>query len=295
MSASEDAPLPPGWSKHYSNTWKKNYWFNSKTGKQSWEPPAPEAKEEANVSQVGEKRKLEDEGKKQEPEKKQEKVQSSPVKAKPAKAAKPPEKPSGGSTLDSLLGSIGTVSATQSKAVLEAKRRRKEAEEAKRNEEKAERDNYTQWVQGAIETFLEGGEDVYEFPPSDSVHRLIVKDEAEEKGLVAFSHGEDEAEKRVYMFRQEKAPNALEQRYLHMGGTIEGLMERRARGDTFKEYNTVFSLKDAKLATAKPRVKADQAGDAEDEIESRVVQERNADASLVGEIAQKIRENRSLA
>jgi hypothetical protein len=34
-----DEPLPEGWSKHYSNTWKKPYYFNKKTGKQVWEHP----------------------------------------------------------------------------------------------------------------------------------------------------------------------------------------------------------------------------------------------------------------
>ena len=28
-----------GWSKHFSNTWKKHYYFNARTGKQSWEFP----------------------------------------------------------------------------------------------------------------------------------------------------------------------------------------------------------------------------------------------------------------
>jgi hypothetical protein len=32
-------PLPPGWSRHWSNTWKKFYWFHTKKNKQSWEPP----------------------------------------------------------------------------------------------------------------------------------------------------------------------------------------------------------------------------------------------------------------
>ena len=34
-----DSPLPPGWTKHWSNSWQKHYWFNTKTGKQSWEHP----------------------------------------------------------------------------------------------------------------------------------------------------------------------------------------------------------------------------------------------------------------
>jgi len=39
--AQDDAwsALPPGWTKHWSNSWQKHYWFNTKTGKQSWEHP----------------------------------------------------------------------------------------------------------------------------------------------------------------------------------------------------------------------------------------------------------------
>jgi hypothetical protein len=37
-----DEPLPEGWSRHYSNTWKKDYYFNKKTGKQVWEHPGKE-------------------------------------------------------------------------------------------------------------------------------------------------------------------------------------------------------------------------------------------------------------
>ena len=35
----EEEALPEGWSKHYSNTWKKHYYHNKKTGKQMWEHP----------------------------------------------------------------------------------------------------------------------------------------------------------------------------------------------------------------------------------------------------------------
>ena len=35
-------PLPEGWSKHYSNTWKKPYYFNKTTNKQVWEHPGKE-------------------------------------------------------------------------------------------------------------------------------------------------------------------------------------------------------------------------------------------------------------
>lgn len=43
MGDGEDE-LPDGWTKHYSNSWKKHYYFSSKTGKQSWEAPPPEEK-----------------------------------------------------------------------------------------------------------------------------------------------------------------------------------------------------------------------------------------------------------
>ncbi len=32
-------PLPPGWSKHWSKSFKKEYWFHEKSGKQTWEAP----------------------------------------------------------------------------------------------------------------------------------------------------------------------------------------------------------------------------------------------------------------
>eukprot|EP00286_Rhodomonas_abbreviata_P006065 CAMPEP_0181331366 /NCGR_PEP_ID=MMETSP1101-20121128/24457_1 /TAXON_ID=46948 /ORGANISM="Rhodomonas abbreviata, Strain Caron Lab Isolate" /LENGTH=196 /DNA_ID=CAMNT_0023440809 /DNA_START=76 /DNA_END=663 /DNA_ORIENTATION=+ len=196
MSATDDAPLPSGWSKHYSNTWKKHYWFNSKTGKQSWEPPTEDSNEaEVANAGIGEKRKHESSSNQSKPQ------PPAVDQGSPTKKVKPPAKASVGSAkgggsssggLGSILSSITTAtSAGNSAAALEARRRRKEAEENKRAEEKAERDNYTAWVQSAIEGFLESGEEVYEFPPSDSMHRLIAKDEAEVKGLVAFSHGDD--------------------------------------------------------------------------------------------------------
>jgi serine/threonine protein kinase len=42
-----DSTLPPGWTKHWSNSWQKHYWFNSKTGKQSWEHPGAAGAEAA--------------------------------------------------------------------------------------------------------------------------------------------------------------------------------------------------------------------------------------------------------
>ena len=54
-----DDPLPPGWSKHWSNTWKKHYWFHAKSGKQSWDPPSASdiaACENATPATTGSKR-----------------------------------------------------------------------------------------------------------------------------------------------------------------------------------------------------------------------------------------------
>ncbi|KAJ1487832.1 hypothetical protein T484DRAFT_1785320 [Baffinella frigidus] len=36
----DEKPLPEGWTKNWSNTWKKNYYFNGKTGKQIWDHPS---------------------------------------------------------------------------------------------------------------------------------------------------------------------------------------------------------------------------------------------------------------
>ena len=41
----DDEVLPEGWSKHYSNTWKKHYYHNKKTGKQMWEHPSKAAQD----------------------------------------------------------------------------------------------------------------------------------------------------------------------------------------------------------------------------------------------------------
>jgi hypothetical protein len=35
--------LPDGWSKCWSTTWQKHYWFNAKTGQQVWERPSGES------------------------------------------------------------------------------------------------------------------------------------------------------------------------------------------------------------------------------------------------------------
>ena len=68
--------LPPGWSKHWSNTWKKNYWFHAKSGKQSWEPPTGSEPESSSDSlqPAGTKRGPETVGK--EPDSKQRKVET---------------------------------------------------------------------------------------------------------------------------------------------------------------------------------------------------------------------------
>ena len=57
MTMSEEH-LPPGWSKHWSNTWKKNYWFHAMSGKKSWElPTGSEPKSSSNdVQPAGSKR-----------------------------------------------------------------------------------------------------------------------------------------------------------------------------------------------------------------------------------------------
>ena len=34
----EDEPLPPGWTKHWSNTYNSYYFFNPKTGETNWKP-----------------------------------------------------------------------------------------------------------------------------------------------------------------------------------------------------------------------------------------------------------------
>jgi hypothetical protein len=147
------------------------------------------------------------------------------------------------------LGSIQSQTKAPTAKELEIRKKKKEAEEARVAEVKAERENYKAWVGFQLNSFIEEGREYYEFPPSDSVHRIIAKDEAEERGFVAFSHGEKEEEKRVYVFPDGKGPNELESRFLKHAGTVQELVERRARGDTFKEYNTAFSMLDAKLIT----------------------------------------------
>ncbi len=71
--------LPPGWSKHWSNTWKKNYWFHAKSGKQSWEPPTGSEPESSSndVQTAGSKRGPEADSSK-EHESKQRKLETQP-------------------------------------------------------------------------------------------------------------------------------------------------------------------------------------------------------------------------
>uniref|UniRef100_A0A7S0E0P7 WW domain-containing protein n=1 Tax=Hanusia phi TaxID=3032 RepID=A0A7S0E0P7_9CRYP len=291
MSGEES--LPPGWSKHWSNTWKKHYWFNSKTGEQSWEPPRLETPSEEPKAKETPHEDKPDESVKKKP--KTDGSGTNPPKTKqPSQAKNANSKGGGGSALGalgSILGSIKNDQRSQSAAEIEAKRKRREAEEERRAEEKAQREQYILWVQNTLQSFQEGEEEYYEFPPSDSVHRLIVKDEAECVGLVAFSHGEKEEDKRVYVFKPGRAPNDLEGRYLRLGGTVQELIERRARGDTFKEYNTAFSLHDAKVVSkTKGKQKVDQA-DLEEEMEAKNVIQRDADRNAVMEAAMRIKES----
>ena len=160
------------------------------------------------------------------------------------------------------------------------------------SELKAERENYRKWVAFQLESFVAEGREYLEMPPSDSVHRNIAKTEAEEQGFVAISHGEKEDEKRVYVFPDGKGPNQLESRYLQMGGSVPELIDRRAQGDTFQQYNTSFTLNDAKLVT-KVRQKGGTAGeDDEDEIQSRTINDRNIDAAKAKAVATKLKEAR---
>jgi len=148
----------------------------------------------------------------------------------------------------------------------------------KRAEEKAERENYTAWVQTTLETFVEGDEPYYEFPPAQGLNRGIIQEQAEERGLVPLSVGDDKtADRRVYVFRVDNAPNELERRFLTIGGgTVPELLQRRAAGDDFSKYNQVFSLKNVK---SKQKARASSKGggdDEEDELEARVVQDRTS-------------------
>ncbi|MGB1597754.1 MAG: hypothetical protein ACPIOQ_33680 [Promethearchaeia archaeon] len=278
----EGESLPEGWSKHWSNSWKKHYWFNSKTGKQSWEHPGAGAA--AATSAAGDKRKAQDP-----PVPAEEAVSKAPRPANGGAAGGPapvaggdgssvqlpcPTKPAPAASglLGSILGSIASSAKAPTAQQLEARKKKKDAEDARMSEVRAERENYKQWAAFQIDAFLEEGKPFFEFPPSDSVHRIIAKDEAEERGCVAFSHGEKEDEKRVFVFPKGQGPNHLETRYLQMGGTVVDLVQRRARGDTFKEYNTAFSLNDAKVVT---KVRAKDREDHEDEVlESRTVHDR---------------------
>jgi hypothetical protein len=49
--------------------------------------------------------------------------------------------------------------------------------QARRVEEKAERDNYKNWIAFQLDSFAQEGRAFLELPPCDSVHRIIAKDE----------------------------------------------------------------------------------------------------------------------
>jgi len=217
-----------------------------------------------------------------------------PATTKKAVAKKPA--PAGVGGLASILGSIASSHRAPTAKEIELRKKKKEAEEERTRELKAERENYKNFVGFQLNSFIEEAREYYEFPPTDSVHRIIAKDEAEERGCVAISHGEKEDEKRVFVFPDGKGPNELESRYLKMGGSVPELVERRARGDTFQEYNTHFSLNDCKLVT---KVRAKNAGAAgeevEDEIQSRKIHDRHVDATQAKEMANKLRESRQEA
>jgi hypothetical protein len=285
--------------------------FNSKTGKQTWEHPGGSAGAVAGAPAdapvaAGEKRKVPDVA----PQAAHRPPPPNPAAAaavahsgtpKPAgeaggKPSSPTKKPAqtapatGG--LASLLSSIQSSARAPTEKELERKRKKKQQEEALMSEVKAERENYKKWVCFQLDAFIEEGREYFEFPPSDSVHRIIAKDEAEERGCVAISHGEKEEEKRVFVFPDGKGPNQRESRYLQMGGTVQELVERRAKGDTFQEYNTSFTLNDAKLVTRTRQKGGGEAEDDEDEIQSRTINDRNVDASKAKALASKLKEAR---
>jgi len=73
---------------------------------------------------------------------------------------------------------------------------------------------------------------------------------------VSFSHGEEEL-KSVFVFHQHTAPNDLEMRYLQLGGNVAELMMKRAQGDKFEQYNTLFDeLKHVKVVPKQRQSKA---------------------------------------
>jgi len=301
-------PLPEGWSKHFSKSWQKDYWFNAKTGKQSWEPPAADAaseQPEVPAAAVGEKRKADgapgaaSQVKEHAP---------SPAKKPEAPAAKKPEAAAAGSEEKAKAGADEKAKAPAKKAgglgdlgtgklsaqALHAKKQRKAHDEERKREAKEERNNYTEWVRASLNQFKESIDPYYSFPPSDGVHRIIAKDEAEMAGFIAFSHGEEDM-KTVFVFHEHTAPNELESRYLQMGGTVYELFVKRSEGETFSKYNTAFSLKDAKVVVKARAAKGGvQTSDEKDEeIESRVVASRSADDGAVSAAASRIKEDRA--
>jgi hypothetical protein len=96
--------------------------------------------------------------------------------------------------------------------IAEDRRRRKEAEDSRQIELKAARDNYRMFVVATLDAFMSDDRDVHEFPPTDNVHRLIVQDEAESRGMPSISQGTEGVDRRCFVFRSEKAPNERELR-----------------------------------------------------------------------------------
>jgi hypothetical protein len=96
--------------------------------------------------------------------------------------------------------------------IAEDRRRRKEAEDSRQIELKAARDNYRMFVVATLDAFMSDDRDVHEFQPTDNVHRLIVQDEAESRGMPSISQGTEGVDRRCFVFRAEKAPNERELR-----------------------------------------------------------------------------------
>ena len=62
--------------------------------------------------------------------------------------------------------------------------------QARMVEQKAERENYKNWVGFQLDSFAEEGRDFLELPPCDSMHRIIAKDEARVPVLPLHHHRE---------------------------------------------------------------------------------------------------------
>lgn len=190
-----------------------------------------------------------------------------------------------------MLGSIEKEGATMdTHKIAEVRRKRKEAEDSRKAEERASRDNYRKFVVATLDAFSMDDEDVHEFPPTDNLHRLIVQDEAESRGMPSISQGVDGVDRRAYVFKPDKGPGERELRFLQMEGTIEELLRRRAAGDDFMEYNIHFSLNDAKVVNKTRTAKYSGVNDEDEEdIDSRVVQDRAGDAGAKQDIMDRLK------